>query len=198
MSSEKWQKVILGIIIGLGTYGEVKWIRKEKWTWQGAAGSATVGGIGFPFAEPGIRKIIDKLKNLPPPPPYIPPRSGGDVLTSFPDDKKRLLVDELTELQDKLSRISRESVVKVPASQPENNWYSILIPESVILIIGKRGSGKSALDYFLLEKLLYRMDCYVVGLPKTVRHLLPPRIGVAPTLENAPFNATLLVDETPL
>jgi len=151
------------------------------------------------LAEPGIRKAIDTLKNLPPPPQYILSRSGKNNLTSFPDGKKKLLLDEPAEFQDKFNKImSRELVVKVPVFQLEENWYSILTPGSVILIIGKRGSGKSALGYFLLEKLCDKMNCYAINLPKRVQHLLPQRIGVVPNLENAPYNSALFLDEAAL
>jgi len=71
-------------------------------------------------------------------------------------------------------------------------------PGSVILIVVKPGSGKSALGYFLLEKLRYRANCYVVNLPKTAHRHLPSWLGVVTSLEDAPFGAVLLVDEAAL
>jgi len=74
-------------------------------------------------------------------------------------------------------------------------WFDVLVQGSVVLVIGKPGSGKSAFGYFLLEKFQHRASCYVIGLPKRVHHLLPPGIGVYPSLEDAPLDSVLLVDE---
>jgi len=80
-------------------------------------------------------------------------------------------------------------------SKIEESWSSILVPGSVILIIGKRGSGKSALGYLILEKLSYRMKCYVVNLPRSAHNLLPKNIGIVQDIEDAPFGSALLIDE---
>ena len=74
-------------------------------------------------------------------------------------------------------------------------WFDLLVQGSVVLVIGKPGSGKSAFGYFLLEIFQHRASCYVVNLPKRVHHLLPPGIGVHPSLEDAPLDSVLLMDE---
>ena len=74
-------------------------------------------------------------------------------------------------------------------------WFDVLVQGSVVLVIGKPGSGKSAFGYFLLEIFQHRASCYVINLPKRVHHLLPPGIGVYPSLEDAPLDSVLLVDE---
>ncbi len=66
---------------------------------------------------------------------------------------------------------------------------------AVVLILGKRGSGKSALAYPLLELFRYRVTPYVVGVPLRARKLLPDWIGIAPSLEDVPPNSMALVDE---
>lgn len=74
-------------------------------------------------------------------------------------------------------------------------WFELLPQGSVVLIIGKPGSGKSALGYFLLERFQRRASCYVINLPRRAHHLLPPQIGVYRSLEDAPLDSVLLVDE---
>ena len=66
---------------------------------------------------------------------------------------------------------------------------------SVILVLGKRGSGKSALGYRLLELFRSRAIPYVVGIPAAARNLLPDWIGYADRLEDVPPKAVVLLDE---
>lgn len=65
----------------------------------------------------------------------------------------------------------------------------------MVLILGKRGSGKSALGYRLLELFRYVADIYVVGIPEEARKLLPEWIGIVPSLEDLPAKCIALVDE---
>ena len=78
---------------------------------------------------------------------------------------------------------------------PDARWREVIVPPSIVLIIGKRGSGKSALAYRLLELFRYQLACYVVGAPVEARKLLPDWIGISPTLEDLPPDCIALVDE---
>ena len=78
---------------------------------------------------------------------------------------------------------------------PDARWREVIVHPAVVLILGKRGSGKSALAYRLLELFRYHLAPYVVGVPKTARRLLPEWIGIAPTLEDLPPKSIALVDE---
>ena len=51
------------------------------------------------------------------------------------------------------------------ALEPDLRWREVIVPPAVILILGKRGSGKSALAYRLLELCRYRLTPYVVVAP---------------------------------
>ncbi len=63
-------------------------------------------------------------------------------------------------------------------------------------MLGKRGSGKSALGYRLLELFRNQAAAYVVGIPPTARKLLPEWIGYADRLEDVPPKAVILLDES--
>jgi len=71
-----------------------------------------------------------------------------------------------------------------------------LIPHpSIVIILGKRGAGKSALGYRLLELFRWVASCYVIGLPKDARKYLPDWIGMSTILEDVPPKSVVLVDE---
>lgn len=76
-----------------------------------------------------------------------------------------------------------------------NKWRSLIPNPCVAMILGKRGSGKSALGYYLLEILHGRQKAYVVGFPEEDRNLLPDWCKIIPRLEEAPNKAVILVDE---
>lgn len=75
------------------------------------------------------------------------------------------------------------------------NWLKLIRHPSVIVILGGRGKGKSALGYRLLEYLRWTASPYVVGLQKNARKLLPDWVGMAASLEDVPPKAIVLVDE---
>lgn len=74
-------------------------------------------------------------------------------------------------------------------------WLKRIIHPSLVLILGKRGSGKSALAYYLIEIHRYGLKPYVVGIPQSKQHLLPEWVGVASSLGEVPFGAIVIVDE---
>lgn len=79
---------------------------------------------------------------------------------------------------------------------PDIIWRKTIIHPSLILVLGKRGSGKSALSYYLAEINRFGLTPYVVGVPESKRHLLPDWIGIVSTLEEAPLGAIVIVDES--
>ncbi len=74
-------------------------------------------------------------------------------------------------------------------------WLRLIPHPSNVVILGKRGSGKSALGYRLLEYSRWTANVYVVGLPKEARDLLPDWIGMEATLEDVPPKSIVLIDE---
>ena len=76
------------------------------------------------------------------------------------------------------------------------NWLNIIRHPSTILILGARGSGKSALGYKIPEYLRYTADPYVVALPQKAGRLFPEWIGSVPSIEDIPQNSVGLIDES--
>jgi len=75
------------------------------------------------------------------------------------------------------------------------NWLRLVPHPSIVLILGKRGGGKSALGYRLLEHLRWTASPCVVGLPENAKKLLPDWVGMAASLEDVLPKAIVLVDE---
>ena len=75
-------------------------------------------------------------------------------------------------------------------------WLPILKHPSIIVILGGRGRGKSALGYKIAEYLNRRADIFIVGLPRRARKLLPDWIGSVPSIEDIPLNAVAIIDES--
>jgi hypothetical protein len=89
-----------------------------------------------------------------------------------------------------------------PIKKPDSNllelgrWLNIIRHPVTILIVGSRGSGKSALGYKLLEYLKHWARPYIVALPQKARRYLPEWIGSVPSLEDIPLNSIALIDES--
>jgi len=194
-SNQFWIKLIFGGILGMGTYGLLKHERQEKWTLKGAVDSFLDGATIFSSAEPGKRKVAVPLPQPKMPPvKYTPP---GFFSKRELYQKLSELLKKLEELEEMTRNFSQEEKA-LPVYSMDKVWESILVPGSVILIIGKRGSGKSALGYLILEIFSYRTRCYVVNLPEQAHNLLPEYIGVLPSVEDAPCGSCILVDEAAL
>ena len=93
---------------------------------------------------------------------------------------------------------SATQILKKSEDVVDSRWLSIIKHPSVILILGKRGSGKSVLAYWILELFRYSLTPYVIGVPKCMVKLLPDWIGVEEDIENIPSGSIVLVDESHL
>lgn len=82
-----------------------------------------------------------------------------------------------------------------PQTIEANTWLKLIHHPLLILILGGRGKGKSALGYRLLELLRWVANIYVVGLPKEARKCLPEWIRMVASLEDVPPKSIVLVDE---
>jgi DNA-binding CsgD family transcriptional regulator len=83
----------------------------------------------------------------------------------------------------------------IPEVELDARWRDVILPPAVVMVLGKRGSGKSALAYRVLDLFRHRLTPYVVGVPSSARQLLPEWIGIVSTLEELPNRCIALVDE---
>jgi DNA replication protein DnaC len=76
-------------------------------------------------------------------------------------------------------------------------WLDSLESGKVVLILGKRGSGKSALAAKIAEYMMgvHRMATYWIGLPDKAREVLPHWIKIVDDPGKCPMNSFLLCDE---
>lgn len=86
-----------------------------------------------------------------------------------------------------------------PSSEMDiSKWYELVTPSTINIILGRKGTGKSALGYFLLENVgrRYNLSPFVVNLPNTKEALLPSNFAVA-NLEQVKtiMDSIILIDE---
>jgi len=86
-----------------------------------------------------------------------------------------------------------------PKTDITPSWTDIVTPSSTNLIIGTMGSGKTGLSFHLLERLSQRFELFpiIVGYPRKMKHLMPPRYLILDTLEEAQewTDSIIFVDE---
>lgn len=145
------------------------------------------------------KTLAKQLQSIPAPKPQL-------SLPASPSNTKPIDLDlpitklNLFDLPDNGKTAAALTVTKPtlpakPVLEPDAAWRNKLIHPSIVLILGKRGSGKSALAYRLLELFHYGPKPYVVGVPGTARPLLPDWIGMVSSLEDLPNKAIAIIDE---
>jgi len=132
--------------------------------------------------ESAIQERLRRQTLLEPPPKLLPPMSVDSARLS----------DLVASLRQSSEALTEKSV---PVTEPDARWREVIRHPAVVLILGKRGSGKSALAYRLLELFRHQLAPYVVGAPSSARRLLPDWIGTTPSLEDLPHRSIALVDE---
>jgi hypothetical protein len=109
--------------------------------------------------------------------------------------------NEILQLKEKLEK-KKDIIVKTNNIERLDaypdikiKWLKILKRPFRCIIIGKPGSGKTALGHFLLETFRFHKDTYILGFPEEKIKLLPEYISVVDSLEKVPRNSVCLVDE---
>jgi hypothetical protein len=105
------------------------------------------------------------------------------------------LFDFTTSGKDTAFQVNKLNKPVKPILESDAEWRIKVIHPSIVLILGKRGSGKSALGYRLLELFRYGPKTYVVGVPAAARSMLPDWIGMVSYLEDLPNKAIAIIDE---
>ncbi len=125
------------------------------------------------------------------------PRFTGLSLTA--EDMDDILAKARANLTLTKSSLTSPVTETKPTPDPQivetGNWLRLIPHPSIVIILGGRGKGKSALGYRLLEHFRWTATPYVIGLPQDARKYLPDWIGMAATLEEVPPKAIVLVDE---
>jgi len=76
-------------------------------------------------------------------------------------------------------------------------WTNLIYPHTANIILGKRGSGKSGLGYFLVEEISqkYNLLPRIANYPQNKRYLLPPEFDTITLDDLATPNTVILIDE---
>jgi len=92
---------------------------------------------------------------------------------------------------------SLNSVLAVPPKQilVYSKWREVIKHPAIVVVLGGKGAGKSAVSYWVLEDFRYSLSPYVVGFPEKSKGLLPEWIGIEQRLEDVPGRSISIVDE---
>ncbi len=102
------------------------------------------------------------------------------------------LVESLRQIDFSLPKVnetgSLNSVFAVSPKQSPvySKWREVIRHPAIVLVLGGRGSGKSAVSYRVIEDFRYSLSPYIVGFPEDSKELLPDWIGIERKLEDIP------------
>ena len=180
-----WDKIILGRLAALGTWNSLGPEGKRKAVEILEATLMTVEQVAIALGQQRQQLALPPVPELEPQPAPMPPP---------PQWMEEALRKHFPDYQP--SAVGIPSVVApLPEVETDARWREVIMPPAVVLVLGKRDGGKSALAYGLLELFRYPLSPYVVGAPATARQLLPDWIGMAPTLEDLPNKTIAIIDE---
>ena len=159
--------------------------------WNPALAIALGAGLAAPHIRDAAKWVWEELQRDPVPQPEVVPAvsAGGGIRIPPPRP--------LASLPALIPPAGSDESEAPPVWTPpvDSAWLAIASHPSVILIIGGRGAGKSALGYRLLELNRSRAAPYVVGAPRAARKQPPDWIGHSDCLEEVPDGSVVLVDE---
>jgi len=196
-----WKYAVVGGSATVAVYGICKFLAKGQWRIKEivplTVGSASLAPVVGPKLGDLVRNIARSLpvqkQNIS---PYYSPASQKVAISSPSAD---VPVKQLEKVMEKLEFWVKETEKVNQATQTKIHHFKlrdIVEPGTVTVITGKRGSGKSSLAYSILEESCSFVPSCVIGLSKEGARYLPERIGVYPSLTEAPFGSVVLIDET--
>jgi len=111
------------------------------------------------------------------------------------------LTKRLREIDLSLPKINKteslNSNLAIPSKQIQvySKWRDVIKHPAIVVVLGGRGSGKSAVSYRVIEDFRYSLSPYVVGFPEHSKSLLPDWIGIEQRLGDVPPKSISIVDE---
>ena len=100
--------------------------------------------------------------------------------------------------KDDVNEFLKKMGMKEPQKAEEVKWQQIVRPETVSVILGRKGFGKSALGYWLLDDAAKRYNLLpvIINLPRERQQLLPQSFIIR-GLDDIPrlSDAAILIDE---
>lgn len=126
------------------------------------------------------------------------------LLESAEAEKAQMVLPEAEMVVDGALAIPQDGggIVFPDESEPEGyqEWLASLPYGKVILILGRRGSGKTALGARIAEFIsaTHGMSIFWVGLPESAQSLLPKWVKLVNSPEQCPAGSVILADEAGL
>ncbi len=141
---------------------------------------------------------------LPPPPPQLalPPPQPDPEPSKLPDPNP--LAEQAPDWRTRFAELMEaQSLPTAPTArtplimndEPDRALRDVIPHPSVVLVVGKRGSGKSAFAYRLAELMKLKAQVFAVGVPVSARAKLPEWIGIVSTIEDLPSGSVAVIDE---
>ena len=149
--------------------------KKQHWSWRAtkttARGLWTVTAFGGRTLARGARWLSSKAKE---------------------NKKKRAL--RKTAVYNTLSHFEKLAAIETIAGNADSFERALLESSRIVLLFGKRGSGKSALGFRILENInsTHKRQCSVLGVSQDV---LPQWITSVEDIHGVANNSIVLVDE---
>ena len=144
-----------------------------------------------PQTKQQIRQFEEDLKTLP---PLLTPKiEPADIdRANFHRD----FANKLRELHVKPASGLASPPAPTYTPPVDLTLLDVVNHPSVIVVLGHRGSGKTALALRIQELLRHQAPPYAVGLPDKARRFLPDWYGLADDFTNIPNNATIYLPES--
>jgi hypothetical protein len=114
-------------------------------------------------------------------------------------DSKHLKAEAKAAVRTAIDIIRR---ARVAVDNQIKSWKSAIPYKGVVIILGFRGQGKSALAWYIMEQCRTFKGkvrpVYVLGMPKAKRRYAPKWVKHVDSFKNIPKHAVILVDEAAL